>query len=237
MMSYADARSLKVLTAGSTLYGVRPCAEMFARGAGVAVDVATDHGHNIHRAALRGEAEADVVVLPADMVAAIVAAGLAEKETVVAIGTVRIGTAVRADAPRPDVSTMDALRRTLAAADAVLLTLAPTGDHLLQVIARLGLADAMAGKLRRFDTSTLLNRHLAESAGPGAIGFGPATEVKSWHGKGVAWGGAIPDEIQVVLPYAAAMLTHTRAGVEARALLAFLATSEARRHFLASGVE
>jgi molybdate transport system substrate-binding protein len=237
MMSYAGARGLKVLTAGSTLYGVRPCAEMFARSAGFAVDVATDHGHNIHRAALRGEAEADVVVLPADMVAAIVAAGLAEKETVVAIGAVRIGAAVRADAPQPNISTMDALRRMLLAADAVLLTRAPTGDHLMQVIARLGLDDAVAGKLRRFDTSTLLNRHLAENAGPGAIGFGPATEIKSWHGKGVAWGGAIPDEIQIALPYEAAMLTRTRAGEDARALLAFLATSEARQHFFASGVE
>lgn len=237
MMSAAGAKGLKLLSAGSTLYGLRPCAEMFARNFGIPVHVATDHGHNIHRAVLRGEADADVVVLPADMIAAIADAGLADREIVADIGSVRIGAAVRAEAPLPDVATMDALRRTLLAADAVLLTLAPTGDHLMQVIARLGLADALRAKLRRFDTSTLLNRHLVESAGPGAVGFGPATEIKSWHGKGIAWAGAIPDEIQIVLPYAAAMLTRTRAGEQARALLAFLATSAAREHFLASGVE
>jgi molybdate transport system substrate-binding protein len=236
-MSDADARGLKVPSAGSTLYGLRPCAEILARSAGIAVDVATDHGHNIHRAAMRGEADADVVVLPADMIAAIADAGLADKETVIAIGAVRIGAAVRADALPRDVSTMDALRRTLAAAAAVLLTRAPTGDHLMRTIARLGLAEAVAGKLRRFDTSMLLNRHLAENAGLGAIGFGPATEIKAWEGKGVGWAGAIPDEIQVVLPYAAAMLTHTRAHEQARALLGFLATAEARQYFLATGVE
>ena len=237
MMSDADASGLTVLSAGSALHGLRPCVEMFARNRGIAVHIATDHGHNIHRAALRGEAAADLVVLPADMIAALAAAGLADKETTVAVGAVRIGAAVRADAPRVDVSTVAALRHALLAADAVLLTRAPTGDHLMQVIARLGLAEAIGRKLRRFDTSTLLNRHLVESAAAGAIGFGPATEIKSWRGKGVAYAGAIPDETQVVLPYSAAMLTRTRAREHARALLAFLATPQARGHFLDSGVE
>ena len=226
-----------MLSAGSTLHGLRPCVEMFARDTGVPVHVATDHGDNIHRTALRGEADADVVVLPADMIAALAVAGLADKATTVAIGAVRIGAAVRAGAPCPDVATMDALRHALLAANAVLLTLAPTGDHLMRVIARLGLADTIAGKLKRFETSALLNRHLVESAGAGAIGFGPATEILAWRGRGVAHAGAIPDEIQVVLRYAAAMLVRTQARETARALIAFLATRAARANFLASGVE
>jgi hypothetical protein len=184
MMSDVGAKALEVLSAGSTVHGLRPCAEMFARDTGIPVHVATDHGHNIHRAAMRGEAEA---------------AGLADKETTVAIGAVRIGAAVRADAPRPAVATLAGLRQALLAADAVLLTAAPTGEHLTKVIGRLGLADATARKLKRFETSALLNRHLVEDAGAGAIGFGPATEILSWRGRGVAYAGAIPEEIQVVL--------------------------------------
>jgi molybdate transport system substrate-binding protein len=232
-----SARSLKVLSAGSALYGMRPCAEAFTRRTGIAVAVATDHGHNIHKAALEGRADADVVLLPTEWVDEMVAKGFAERETIVAIGAVRIGAAVREGAPRPDVSSMDALRRTLIAADAVLLTLAPTGDHLMQVIERMGLADTVKAKLKRFDTATLLNKHLVENAGPGALGFGPATEIMVWRGKGVAWAGAIPDEIQIVLPYAGAMLTRTQAKDDARALLAFIASAEARQHFLDSGVE
>jgi ABC-type molybdate transport system substrate-binding protein len=227
---------LKVLSAGSTVYGMRPCAALFTRNTGIPVEVATDHGHNIHRAVLRDEADADLVLLPTDMIASIASAGLADKTSVIAIGAVRIGAAVREGAPRPDVSTMDALRRALVAADAVLLTLAPTGDHLMDVIARLGLAATIAGKLQRFDTATLLNRRLA-AAGTGAIGFAPATEIHSWSGKGVAWAGAIPDEIQVVLPYSAAIIARTQAAEQARALLASLTTPQARRHFLDSGVE
>ena len=154
----------------------------------------------------------------------------------VPIGAVRIGAAVRADAPKPNISTMPALRQALASAETVLLTLAPTGDHLMQVIERFGLTATIAPKLRRFDTATLLNRHFAESAGPGALGFGPATEIFAWRERGVAWGGPIPDEIQIVLPYSAAMLAGARAEAS-RALLTFLTTPPARRFFLASGVE
>ena len=71
---------LKILSAGSTLYGLRRCAEMFGRERGIPVQVATDHGHHIHQAALRGEADADVVLLPADMIAALAAAGVADGE-------------------------------------------------------------------------------------------------------------------------------------------------------------
>ena len=235
----ADAQQaprVKVLSAGSTLYGVRPAAAAFARASGLAVAVATDHGHNIEKAALADTADADVVLVPNAMLAKLVAAGRVAGEPV-AIGAVRMGAAVREDAPRPDVSTMDALRRSFVAATQVLLTLAPTGDHLMQVIARFGLTDTIAPKLRRFDTATLLNRHLAENATPGMLGFGPSTEILAWRGKGVAWGGAVPDEIQIVLPYQAAVLSRAGDPEAARRLLAFLGTPEARAHFLASGVE
>ena len=227
---------LRVLSAGSALHGLRPAAAQFARETGMPVDVQTDHGHNIRKHALAGEANADVIVVPTEWATEIVAAGRADKSTMVPIGAVRIGAAVRADAPKPNISTMPALRQALASAETVLLTLAPTGDHLMQVIERFGLTATIAPKLRRFDTATLLNRHLAESAGPGALGFGPATEILAWRERGVAWGGPIPDEIQIVLPYSAAMLAGARAEAS-RALLTFLTTPPARRFFLASGVE
>jgi molybdate transport system substrate-binding protein len=117
----------------------------------------------------------------------------------------------------------------------VLLTAAPSGDHLLKVIGRMGMTGTVAPKLERFDTSTLLHRRMVETAG--ALGFGPKTEIVAWSDRGLAWAGAIPDEIQIVLPYAAAMLTRTTVRDEARALLAFLTTPQARQHFLDSGVE
>ena len=229
------AEGLKVLAAGSALHGVRPAAAAFTGETGIAVQAATDHGHNIRKHALAGETDADVVLVPTEWANELIAAGRADKATLIPIGSVRIGAVVRADAPPPDVSTMDALRRALVAADAVLLTLAPTGDHLMKVIERLGLTATVAPKLKRFDTATLLNQHLADNPGKGALGFGPATEILAWRGK-VAWGGPVPEEIQVVLPYSAVMLSRAQSE-PSRRLIAFLATPAARKHFLDSGVE
>lgn len=232
----AQGAGLKVLAAGSALHGLRPAAAQFTRESGIPVAVSTDHGHNIRKHALAGEADADVVLVPTEWADELVAAGRADKSALVPIGAVRIGAVVKAGAPKPDVSNMDALRRALLAADAVLLTNAPTGDHLWKVIERMGTAATVTPKLRRFDTATLLNKHLAENATPGALGFGPATEILAWRGKGVDWGGPVPEEIQIVLPYSAAMLS--RASRErAQRLMGFLITPAARKHFLDSGVE
>lgn len=116
------------------------------------------------------------------------------------------------------------------------MTNAPTGDHLLTVIDRMGLTATITPKLKRFDTVTLLNKHLADSANAGALGFGPATEILAWRSKGVDWGGPVPEDIQIVLPYSAVMLNSAKAE-PARRLLSFLGTPAAREHFLDSGVE
>jgi molybdate transport system substrate-binding protein len=147
-----------------------------------------------------------------------------------------MGAAIKAGAPRPDIANMDALRRAFVSADSVLLTLAPTGDHLMKVIERLGIAATVAPKLKRFDTATRLNKHIADNGTDKTLGFGPATEILAWRGKGVDWGGPVPEEIQIVLPYSAVMLGGAQAELSKR-FLAFLATAPARKHFTDSGVE
>ena len=223
--------SLRILSAGSTLHGARICAALATLGIGSACDIATDHGHNIRDALQSGDVKADIVLLPADMVAALATKNLLQES--IPLGTVGIGGVVREGSRVPLVATMANLRDALAAADAVLLTHAPTGEHLLDTIAKLGLRDAVAGKLLRFGTSTKLNMALAARSDD-ALGFGPETEIRA--GKGVQWIGDVPDEIQIALPYAAAMVTGMAQPDAARKFLAFLKTGQAREAFAKTGV-
>ena len=222
---------LQVLSAGSTLHGARACASLTAQAIAAQIEVATDHGHNIRDSLLRGQAKADVVLLPVDMAAILAAKGLVEDT--VSLGTVGIGGVVREGSNVPKIATMDKLRAALIAADTVLLTTGPTGEHLMKVIAKLGLTDQVVAKLLRFDTSTKLNIALAARSDH-ALGFGPETEIRA--GIGVKWIGDVPDEIQVALPYAAAMVTGTTAVDAARRFLAFLGTEDARAAFAKTGV-
>ncbi len=233
----ATQSSLKVLSAGSTLYGMRGAAETFSRDAGIAVAVATDHGHNIEKFALDGTADADVVVIPTAMMAKLTAADRADKTMLIEIGAVRIGAAVHEKAPRPDVSRIDTLRVAVLAAKEVLLTNAPTGDHLAQVFVRIGIENEVKPKLKRFDTATLLNRYIAEHPQIDTLGFGPTTEILGWRGKGVVMAGTLADGIQIVLPYQAGMLKRTQSPDGARKLLSFMTTPPSQKYFRDSGVE
>jgi len=222
--------ALKILSAGSMLHGLRECIAVALADFGV-IEVATNHGHHIHDAVMRGTATADVVLLPAGLAAALQHAGHVCNS--VALGTVGIGGAVRIGSPVPPIDTMANLKTAILAADAVLLTRAPTGDHLITVVAELGLTETVAPKLLRFDTSSQLNNHLAARLDK-ALGFGPETEIRA--GRGVTWIGDVPQEIQIALPYVAATLTQTKAPDLAGAFLEFLATERARRIFHHSGV-
>lgn len=222
---------LRILSAGSTLHGARICATLAAPVIGSACDVATDHGHNIRDDLHSGDVNADVILLPADMVVALTVKNVLQDS--VSLGTVGIGGVIREGSRAPLIATMPNLRDALIAADAVLLTNAPTGEHLMDTIANLDLRDAVAGKLLRFDTSTKLNIALAARS-DNALGFGPETEIRA--GKSVTWIGDVPDEIQIALPYAAAIVTGTAQLDAARKFLAFLETGQPREAFASTGV-
>ncbi|HVG51196.1 MAG TPA: substrate-binding domain-containing protein [Xanthobacteraceae bacterium] len=220
---------LRILSAGSTLHGLQACAELAAQALGGPLTLATDHGHNIREAVLRGDAAADVVLVPADMADALAAKGLV-RETA-PLGTVGIGGVVGNGGKPPGISTMAELREALLKAELVYLTRAPTGEHLFKVITELGLRDAMTQKLHAFDTAKKLIEDIAVRVQT-ALGFAPETEIRA--AKGVTWVGDVPPEIQVALPYEAVMLK--TAPDIARDFLSFLKTPAAEAAFAASGV-
>ncbi len=69
------------------------------------------------------------------------------------------------------------------------------------------------------------------------IGFGAITEIKLFESKGLKLVGPLPAEVQNYTSYAAALMANAPAPDAAKALLAFLATGEAKQAFAAAGVD
>lgn len=201
------------------------------------VEIATDHGHNIvvsmGMAAGLGDAPADAVLLPRDMIDALVGVGRLSPRTV-DLGAVATSAVVCEGVSPPDVSMMEALRAALVGASRVLLTTAPSGKHMMRVIEGLGLAGQLRAKIMRFDKSSEINAWLAREQDAGALGFGPTTEIVGVDG--VTHAGLVAREAQMVLPYAAAITPQVTYDFAAQAFLDFLATDEARAAFAATGV-
>jgi molybdate transport system substrate-binding protein len=238
---HADAGpgALRIFTAGATREGFSSIADAFARDTGITLHIATTHGHDIRDAILTGEADTDVVSLPLHMIDALQDAGLVAADPApVQIGTIRIGAAARAGQPLPDVSDMEALRRTLRKAHSIVLTEAPSGLHMERVIDDLKVRAEVDARIVRYDTGTMVNEHLVSSDAFREVAFGVATEILFFRNRGVAYAGPLPEEAQMAHVYRAALLVRaTGRADDARKFFEYLAMPAARAAFAETGVE
>lgn len=184
---------------------------------------------------LAGPETPDVVVLPAPAIEALDKAGKLRPGSRIRLARVGIGVAVRAGAPLPDVSTVDAVRKMLIEARSIVHPDPQgggfTGAHIARMIERMGLADVVKPKL------TLL---FAVGGGVAAVAKGDA-EVGLFNVSeilpvpGVALAGALPSELQNYITFAGAVHAGSAAPEAAAAYLKLL--SGARDAWKAGGFE
>ena len=231
------ATTIRAFTAGATKEGLANCAAGFEAKTGIRIEAHTTHGHLIEERVIAGEVDDDIVLLPTAMIDNLAARGLVAPERRVSLGTIKIGAAVREDVGLPDVSTMKAFKNSLLAAGSIVITEAPSGRHLDRVIAELGLAEKLADRITRYDMGYMVNDHLVASERDDEIAFGVATEISFYRDRGVTYAGPLPDEIQMALPYEAAMLLQCDKAAEADKLFDYLPGPAARMAFAETGVD
>jgi molybdate transport system substrate-binding protein len=165
--------------------------------------------------ALEAGENADVVILTRKQVASLAARARVLAASVADLGTVATAIAVRSADNPPDISSAEALRAALLAADAIHFpdpAKATAGIHFADVLDRLGLAEALAGRLRTHPNGRTAMRALAESVG-NPIGCTQATEILATPGLTLV--GALPRGYSLDTVYSAAVdarSTNTQAG-------------------------
>ena len=171
---------------------------------------------------------------PADVVIGIGASiddlgrqGLVRPASKVDLARSEIGMVVRAGAAKPDIGTVDALRRTLVDAKSIAYSDSSSGTYLSTTLfAKLGVADQVAGKSRKVRGPPSGEPVAAVVArGEAEIGFQQVSELI--HEPGVTFVGAIPVELQPETFYSAALAGVVRQQEAAEALIRFLASSKA----------
>jgi molybdate transport system substrate-binding protein len=144
-----------------------------------------------------------------------------------------IGMAVRAGAPRPDVSSAELFKRALLQAKSIAYSASVSGVYLsAEVFQRLGIADAVLPKSRRIEgerVGTVVARGDAE------IGFQQVSELLPVPG--IELIGPLPPEVQRVTVFSAAIATSAGAPDAARTLIAFFGSPEAAPIIRRTGLE
>jgi molybdate transport system substrate-binding protein len=180
----------------------------------------------------RGEA-IDVVLMAGPALDDLIKQGKVRRDSRVDLVKSYIGMAVKAGAPRPDISTVDTLKRTLLAAKSIAYSDSASGVYLsTELFPKLGIADAIKGKSKKIEADPV-GEFVA--TGEFEIGFQQISELRPV--KGIDIVGPLPEGAQRVTVFAAgipATATHPEA---AKALIEWLASPAAYAAITKSGLE
>ena len=180
----------------------------------------------------RGE-PADVVIVAAEALDALIEQGKVVRGSRVDLVRSRIGMAVRAGAPKPDISTVEALKQTLLQAKSIAYSASASGVYLsTELFPKLGIADRIKAKSRRIESErvgTIVARGDAE------IGFQQISELLPIAG--IDYVGPLPDAAQRVTVFSAGIATGARQPHAAKSLIAFLASPAADAAIVKAGLD
>jgi len=136
----------------------------------------------------------DVVIAPPAALDEFAKSGKVDVSIRVPLGRVGIGVAVRDGAPKPDVSTTDALKRAVLDADAVIYNRASSGLYIEGLLQRLGLAEKIQAKTKRYIGTDMIEP-LIKGKGR-EIGLLPVVQILNYRGRGLQLAGPLPADIQ-----------------------------------------
>jgi len=173
----------------------------------------------------RGEA-ADVVILDGAAADELGKRGLVEAGTKTELARSQIGMVVRAGAAKPDIGSVEALKRTLLAAKSIAYSDSGSGTYLsTKLFGQLGIADDIAGKSRKVRGPPSGEPVAAVVArGEAEIGFQQVAELI--HVAGIDFVGALPAEVQPGFSFAGVLTRTAQQSEAAKTLLRFLASPE-----------
>lgn len=179
----------------------------------------------------RGE-PADVVMALSDGLEALGRDGHVDIKTMTSLAETRIAFAVRAGAPKPDMSTVDAMRKSLLAAKSIAYS--PSGSGLYfegELVKRLGIAEQVLPNSRRWFPDRI---GAVVARGDAELGLQQISELLPIPGIEII---RIPEEVQRASIAAGVVATKSRNPEAARQLIAFLASPEAADVIASTGLD
>src|SRR5512147_2985700 len=193
----------------------------YEQRSGLAVAIESVGGVDAAKRVQAGEAF-DVVVLASDAMAKLAASGHVVPGSVAALVHSGVAVAVKAGAPRPDLSSEDAVRRAVLAARSIGYSTGPSGTALLQLFERWGVKAQLEGRLVQARAGVPVGTMVA--SGEVELGFQQRSELI--HLPGIDLVGDLPEAIQIDTVFSAGVCTASSQREAASALIAFFASPD-----------
>jgi molybdate transport system substrate-binding protein len=179
---------------------------------------------------------ADVVILPRQGIDTLVKESKAAAGDVTDIAQSNMGVAVRMGAPKPNIATPDAFKRTLLAAKSVVYANpdggGPSGWHMAKVMEQLGIVNEMKPKTIYANTTDF---GALMATGKAELALYQLQNLVQTPGIEIA--GPLPGNLQETTVFAATIMAGTKDAAAAKALITYLRTPEASKVMKAKGLD
>jgi len=216
------AAELKVLAGGSLTSVLNELGPQFERASGHKLVIHFDSTPNLIKQATSGD-PFDLAVVPADVFKDAAAKARFTPGPTIDIAHVGYGLAIRAGAPKPDVGTPDAFKKTLLDAKSITyLPASAAGAYISKVFERLGIGETMKAKT----ITQTAPAEIAQAVARGDAELGVFV-INVLIAPGVEIAGSFPAELQQELVFAAAVAADTKEATAANAFIGYLTTPAA----------
>ena len=226
-----EAAEVRVIGAAPTSALITELGALFERQTGHQLKTRFVSGPIVKREIDAGEAF-DLAVSITPVIDELIKEGKLVAATRTDVAYAGVGVGVRAGAPKPDISTVEAFKRALLNAKSVAHSAAgASGDHFKAMLDRLGIAEEMKPKLRPMSADTIAQ------AVPGGHAEMIVVTASVIMVPGADLVGPLPSELQFYNRFAAGVGTNAKQADAAKAFSALLTAPAAIPVIRAKGME
>jgi len=226
------AAEIRVISGNGARGAITELCGQFERASGHKVSLAFAVNPEAKRRIEAGEAF-DVAILNPPVLDELIGRARIDRTTRTVLGRSGIGVAAREGAPKPDISSVDAFKRTLRSANSVAYPgEGASGKYFVSLVEKLGMAEEMKAKLKPMPAE-----YNVEAVARGEADLVVAVASRISGVPGVQFVGRIPAELQTWIGFTAGVATSAKEPHAARAMLRFFATPAAASVLRAANVE
>jgi molybdate transport system substrate-binding protein len=228
----AQAAEIRVLSTQATEEAYRELVPQFEKASGNKVTTTFTGTLDANKRLAVGESY-DLIIMSGPSIDEHIKGGKIVPGSRVDVAKSGVGVGVKAGAPRPDIGTVEALKKTLLAAKSIGYSTGPSGNYMVGLFQRLGIADEVKPKLKQTPTGVFVGSIIA--SGEAEIGFQQVSELA--HFAGVDYVGPLLADVQYITVFASGIATAAKDADAAKALVKFITAPAAAAAFKKRGME
>ena len=216
-MNAAQAAEVKVMAANAVKEAFLELVLAFEKSSGHRVTTIWGGTEGVAKRVSGGEV-VDIVIIAAPNIDKLILDGKLVAGSRADFAKSGVGIAVRTGLSRPDISSAEAVKRTVLASNSVAYSSGPSGFYIADLFKKMGIADQIKDKVRQPASGVQVGELVAR--GEADLGFQQISELL--HVKGIDYLGPLPAEIQNITVYSVGLHTAAPAPDVAKALMKFL---------------